>query len=259
MRVFALGCHPDDIEFQMGGTLLHLKDRGCEIHYMTLANGSCGTAVDDREAIIRIRREEARRAATLLGATFHEALVDDLDVFYAPELVARAAAVVREVAPDILLTQPLEDYMEDHMITGRIASTAAFVRGMRNFVTRPPVPPVEKDVTLYHAQPTDNRTRMRRLVRPELCVDVSAVLPRKRELLAQHASQKDWLDRSQGFDSYLNASRDRDAALGGISGFFSHAEGWRRHLHIGYSGREINPLADLLGGLCRVDPSWMGD
>jgi LmbE family N-acetylglucosaminyl deacetylase len=198
-------------------------------------------------------------AAALLGATFHEALTDDLDVFYTPELVARTAAVVREVAPDILLTQPLEDYMEDHMIMGRIASTAAFVRGMRNFVTRPPVPPVEEDVVLYHAQPTGHRTRMRRLVRPEIYVDVSPVLQRKRELLAQHASQKDWLDRSQGYDSYLNASRERDAELGRISGVFSHAEGWRRHLHIGYAARDIDPLADLLGALCRVDPAWAGD
>jgi LmbE family N-acetylglucosaminyl deacetylase len=259
MRILALGCHPDDIEFQMAGTLLHLKDRGCELHYMTLANGSCGTAVDDRETIVRVRREEARRAAALLGATFHEALTDDLDVFYTPELVARTAAVVREVAPDILLTQPLEDYMEDHMITGRIASTAAFVRGMRNFVTRPPRPPVEEDVVIYHAQPTGHRTRMKSLVRPEIYVDVSPVLQRKRELLAQHASQKDWLDRSQGYDSYLNASRERDAELGKISGVFSHAEGWRRHLHIGYAARDIDPLADLLGALCRVDPAWAGD
>lgn len=40
---FAIGAHPDDIEFMMGGTLFLLKEAGFESHYMTVANGSCGT------------------------------------------------------------------------------------------------------------------------------------------------------------------------------------------------------------------------
>ena len=39
----AVAAHPDDIEFYMAGTLLLLKKAGCEIHYMTVANGSCGS------------------------------------------------------------------------------------------------------------------------------------------------------------------------------------------------------------------------
>ena len=30
--VFAIACHPDDIEFVMAGTMLFLKDRGCDVH-----------------------------------------------------------------------------------------------------------------------------------------------------------------------------------------------------------------------------------
>ena len=39
----AIGAHPDDIEFMMAGTLLLLKKAGYEIHYMNVANGSCGS------------------------------------------------------------------------------------------------------------------------------------------------------------------------------------------------------------------------
>ena len=39
---FAVGAHPDDIEFMMAGTLMALKLKGYEIHYMHAANGSCG-------------------------------------------------------------------------------------------------------------------------------------------------------------------------------------------------------------------------
>ena len=43
--ILAVGCHPDDIEFMMAGTLLLLRDRGCDIHYMNVANGNCGSVV----------------------------------------------------------------------------------------------------------------------------------------------------------------------------------------------------------------------
>jgi len=55
MIAFAIGSHPDDLEFMMGGTLLLLKDRGAEVHYLNIANGSCGTEAYSREEIIRNR------------------------------------------------------------------------------------------------------------------------------------------------------------------------------------------------------------
>jgi hypothetical protein len=40
--------------------------------------------------------------------------------------------------------------------------------------------------------------------------------------------------------------------VGRLSGRFEHAEGWRRHLHLGFSAREQDPLADVLGKHCHV-------
>ena len=37
-RVFAIAAHPDDIEFGMSGTMIHLANAGCELHYMNIAN-----------------------------------------------------------------------------------------------------------------------------------------------------------------------------------------------------------------------------
>ena len=36
-------------------------------------------------------------------------------------------------------------------------------------------------------------------------------------------------------------------ALGRMSGEFQHAEGWRRHSHLGFSAVEIDPLGQALG------------
>ena len=80
--VLALAAHPDDIEFMMAGTLALLGRAGCELHEMNIANGSCGTALEDHDAIVARRTEEARDAARTLGAHFHPPIVDDLEIFY---------------------------------------------------------------------------------------------------------------------------------------------------------------------------------
>jgi LmbE family N-acetylglucosaminyl deacetylase len=250
MIVFAIGCHPDDIEFMMGGTLLLLKKKGAELHYMNIANGSCGTQVHTKAEIIRIRREEGIQAAKYLGATYHESLVNDLAVFYTQDLISRVAAKVREVKPDIVLTLSMQDYMEDHMNAARIAVTASFVRTMRNYDTTPATAPTLKDMAIYHSLPYGLTDMMRRPVIPEFYVDVSSVIDEKAEFLAKHTSQKDWLDKSQGLDSYLITMREMSQKVGALSGRFEYAEGWRRHGHLGYSAAVIDPLREALSLLC---------
>jgi len=249
MIVLAVGCHPDDIEFMMGGTLLLLRDRGHALHYLNVANGSCGSPRLDREEIIRVRRGEAQAAARRLGAAYHESLADDLDVFYEQPLIRKVAAVVRDVRPDILLTMSPQDYMEDHMNTCRVAVTAAFVRGMRNYRTDPVRPPVQTDLGLYHALPYGLRDMLGRPVEAAFSVDIATVLEEKKALLACHASQKDWLDQSQGLQSYVTTMEDMSRTVGTRSTRFAFAEGWRRHNPLGYSAAGHDPLRDLLGDL----------
>lgn len=38
-----------------------------------------------------------------------------------------------------------------------------------------------------------------------------------------------------------------------MSGKFRYAEGWKRHLHFGYSAEEIDPLKNALGTLAFID------
>src|SRR5271169_1449581 len=112
-RAIAIGAHPDDIEFHMGGTLLLLREAGYEIHYWTLASGNCGSTQHSGTKTRRVRGQEAREAARVMGAIFHAPLTDDLEIVYTPELLRRAAAVIREVRPQIVLTHSPQDYMED--------------------------------------------------------------------------------------------------------------------------------------------------
>ena len=168
---------------------------------MTLANGSCGTVRHDTGTIIRIRRQESIDAANTIGAEYHESLVNDGEIYYERDTLQRLSAIMREVAPTVVLTHLSKDYMEDHMNTCRLVLSAAFMRGMPNFPVDRQRSSVDSPVTIYHALPYGLRDRLRKPVIPELYVDISDVLSIKREMLAKHVSQKHWLDISQGIDS----------------------------------------------------------
>lgn len=245
-RALAVAAHPDDIEFVMAGTLLLLRDAGYEIHYLNIADGCCGSTVTNRAETARIRRLEAIEACRVAGAVFHESLTRDLEIFYDKPTLARLAAIVRQVAPQIVLTHAPADYMEDHVNACRLAVTAAFTRGMPNFPTEPPTHAVAGPVTVYHAQPHGNCDPLGQPVVPGTFVDVSSKMADKAAMLAAHRSQKQWLDESQGLDSYIHAMRDLMSEVGRMSGRFAYAEGWRKHLHWGFCAADDDPLRSAL-------------
>lgn len=230
----------------MSGTLMRLKDAGYAIHYLNVADGCCGSMRHSREEIARIRREEAIDAAHSIGAVFHESLTADAEIFYDKQTLARLASVVREVAPDIVLTHPPADYMEDHTNTCRLAVTAAFCRGMPNFPVDPPRPPVPGKVAVYHCQPYGNCDPLGEPVRPGMFADVTDLIDRKVDMLARHKSQRDWLDESQGLDSYLEKMKQLCREVGEMTGRYQYAEGWRKHLHLGFCDGSDDPLRDAL-------------
>jgi LmbE family N-acetylglucosaminyl deacetylase len=239
--------HPDDIEFSCAGTLLLLQEVGWTIHLWNLANGGLGGEKHSRDELAKVRMEEARAASRLIGAEYHPPLFDDLAVFYAAPSLARTAAVVREIQPDLIITHSPRDYMEDHQNVCRLIVTAAFSRGMKNFIADPPRESYARPVRIYHAMPHGLNDGLGVPVRPDAFVDIATALPTKRRMLACHSSQKDWLDASQGLGAYLEEMERLAADLGKISGKFAYAEGFLRHSHLGFCPVDYDPLPCFLG------------
>jgi LmbE family N-acetylglucosaminyl deacetylase len=252
---FAIASHPDDIDYMMAGTLVALKNAGYEIHYMNIANGSCGTNQYDRETIIAMRREEAKKSSGIIGAVFHESLCDDLEVFYTKDLLERLIPVVREVNPEIVLTHGPYDYMEDHVNSGRLAVSAAFCRGMVPAPCVPPVPAVNSKVTVYHSMPHSITDALRRPVVPGLFVNVGEAIELKKQMLACHISQGAWLDSSQG-SAFVDDMVKRGRYFGKMSGKYEYAEGWVRHSHIGFCDSGDDPLTAALGGKAMINEAF---
>lgn len=241
----AIAAHPDDIELMMAGTLLLLKNAGYVIHYLNLSSGNVGSIEHDSETTKKIRLEEAKKAAQILGAHFHPPFCNDLEIFYDLKTLKQLAAVIRDVKPNIVLTHSPSDYMEDHTNTCRLAVTAAFARGMQNFETVPSIQAENYDCTIYHALPHTLRDNLRRRIIAGAFVNTASVHETKLEALKAHHSQQSWLDVSQKMNSYLQAMEDISLQVGQMSKKFKHAEGWRRHLHFGFCAPDTDPLKDL--------------
>jgi N-acetylglucosamine malate deacetylase 1 len=244
--VLAIVAHPDDIEYLCAGTLLRLFDLGWDLHYVNLCDGSKGSTTMDRETCARVRLDEARAACKVLGAKLYPPIYPDMEAAYTNENLRRVAAYVRQAKPSIILTHSPIDYMEDHETACRLAVSAAFTHAMPNFETDPPEPIYKDPVTVYHAQPLNNRLPLGEEVKPHFYVDTTRVIDRQIESLACHASQNQWLDESQGVSNYLEQLKTLAREVGSWSGRYEYAEGWRRHNHMGFCGPDDDPLRDAL-------------
>ena len=247
--VLAVGAHPDDVEFNMAGTLCLLVKAGFQAHIFTVSKSDLDSNVLPADEISRIRMKEAERSAAIIGVKHHPGIVRDCMIFYKDDLLRRVTALVREIAPTIILLPSLNDYMEDHMTTARLLVTACFIRGMRNYVTDPPREPISQDVFLYHAQPHLNRDGMRNLVVPELFVDISSEMTTKERMLLCFESQKEWLSETQGLNDIVATMQNACAEVAKMSGLreVKYVEGWRQHNHVGYSRQDLDPLSHILG------------
>lgn len=247
--VLAVFAHPDDIEFRAAGTLLLLARRGWEVHCCNLSSGNLGSSVLTARQTAATRRREAQASARLMGAKWHPPIGEDLLLFYSERAIRQVCALVRKVRPAILLTHPPFDYMEDHTTTCRLAVSGTFARGIPNFRTRPARPPILDAVTIYHAMPHGLCGPLREEWNPERWVDTTSVQRERLAALACHRSQQEWLDTSQGMNSYLAAAAEEARELGRRSRRFRHAEGWARHLHLGFGAASDDPLGAALGRL----------
>ena len=245
--ILALGCHPDDLEFMCAGTLFHLADRGHEIHIGTLCVGDLGTAEKSRVEITKIRLDECRAAAKVLGAMFHSAMLKDTHLEDCNEHRARAVAIVRRVNPDLVITMSPNDYMVDHEVASTLVRNACFLAPIPNYAFGDAVTefPIEHIPALVYMDPMEGKDILGERIAPHFYVDITAQIENKRRMLACHASQREWLRRQHGVDEYLNAMR-RHSALRGKEAGLEYAEAFRQHRGHAY------PQKNLL-------KKWLGD
>jgi len=238
--------HPDDAEILCAGTLIRLADAGWEVHIATLAAGDCGTTTLSREEIARVRKQEAVVAAAQIGATYHCLEEPDVQVVFDRTTNRKAIDLLRQVAPSLLFTHPRHDYMLDHEQTHLLARSAAFAYAAPN-ASELPLVLGSAIPWLYYCDPVEGRDPYTcELVTPSVYVDVSQQMERKEEMLACHASQREWLRSHHGMDEYMDAMRRWSAERGRQAGM-EYAEAFVQHR--GHPFPQSDLLREMFGGI----------
>jgi len=104
-RALAIVAHPDDIEYGLAGAVARWTDEGREIAYLLVTRGEAGIDSMSPEQAARVRSEEQRASAALVGVHDVEFLdYPDGLIEYGVPLRRDIAAAIRRYRPEMVLS-----------------------------------------------------------------------------------------------------------------------------------------------------------
>jgi LmbE family N-acetylglucosaminyl deacetylase len=187
--LLVIGAHPDDCEITAGGFAALTAASGGRVLHVAMTNGDKGHQTLGGATLARIRRDEARAAAGVLGA---ESLVlDNHDGELMPTLEHRyeLIRIIRDFRPDLVLFPRPWDYHPDHRYTSQLAQDALYMVRVPNvcgFHDRLEVDPVAMYVSDKFQKPCPFQA--------DVVIDIERVYEQKLEAIGRHASQMyEWL------------------------------------------------------------------
>jgi len=228
----AIVAHPDDAEFLCSGTLALLHQKGWHIHIATMTAGDCGTKELSREEISSIRKKEAANSARILDSDYDCLEFEDLFITFDKPSIIKVLALVRKVRPQVVFTMSPSCYMLDHEMTSKLVQTACFGGGLVNIET-PGHEPLNYIPHLYYLDAIEGKDKFGKKIDSTTFVDISSVVDVKTDMLACHASQREWLRQHHGMDEYILSMKRQSEERGKEIGV-PFAEGFRQHLGHAY-------------------------
>src|SRR5439155_21159353 len=154
--------------------------------------------------ISNIRRREAAAAAAQIGAHYICAEFRDMAIFNDDRSRRRVTELLRRVRPALVITASPADYHCDHEATSILVRDACFGASAPNYKTGqdPEAQALPAIPHLYFADSVGGVSRFGIVIEPDFFVDVKTTFAIKREMLAKHESQREWLKRQHGIDDY---------------------------------------------------------
>lgn len=189
-EILAIGCHPDDAEEFVGGTLLLLKQVGYSVTLAVMTQGESGSRTVPAAEIIRIRDQEARAAADILGARYVNLGFTDERVFEDDRSTQELVRLIRDVDPAAIFTHPHTlDYMADHKNTGRLVLAAGPAAKHSNYEAGTSSLPIDQLPYLYHWDMQNLVDEGRQFAPVTTVVLINEVINQKIAAMACHISQ----------------------------------------------------------------------
>ena len=127
--------HPGDFVWRAGGAIALHARRGYRVKIVCLSYGERGESQFAwKKAGVKLadvkaqRRDEAERAATILGAEIEFFDAGDYPLRVTPEMLDRTIDIYRELSPSFVLSHALEDpYNFDHPVAAHFAQEARVI------------------------------------------------------------------------------------------------------------------------------------
>lgn len=212
-RIACVFAHPDDETFCAGGTVAKYADAGIRTDLFCATNGDAGrnsgVPVSSREELAKVRQEETRAAARILGietiefADYGDGTLHQLEP---TELIGDIVAFLRRTKPTVVIgfgPEGAPTGHRDHRAMSRAVTAAFFLSNLRTAYPEQGVEGLEPhraERLFYHAWQYPHRDPRLKLesVPATVKVDNRPWLERKRSAFLAHKTQQ------HAYDLFMN-------------------------------------------------------
>ncbi len=115
-KALVIGAHPDDPESMCGGTMLKLKEQGCEVVCVYFTSGEGGIPGKTPQEAAAIRRQEALNACEVMGVRCVFMTQTDGDSQINKERYKEMKDLIDKEKPDMVITHWPIDAHRDHRV-----------------------------------------------------------------------------------------------------------------------------------------------
>ena len=213
--IVAFGAHPEDVELGCAGSILAAVASGKSIGVVDLTQGELGT-----RGSAAIRKEEATKAASILGVSFRKNL-GFRDGFFVNDEAHQLEVIrlLRLHQPEVVLCNAIDDRHIDHAKGSDLVSHACFLSGLSKIVTQDSE---GKNQDAWRPKQVYHYIQWKD-IEPDFVVDISPFIEQKMEVIQAYKSQ--FFDSNSkapqtpiSSKNFLDSVRYRAQNLGRLSG-----------------------------------------
>ena len=221
MKVLCVVAHPDDVEILCAGTLIRYAQEGHQVTMAVFTSGNMGDLLIVPEDLARIREQETREAAAVIGAEVIWGGIMDEHVFPDPAQRRLMIDILRQADPDVILTHSPTDYHPDHRYVSQLVFDSYFQKGLPHIPDQS-VPACRFGHTQVYYM--DNLGGIN--FSPTEYVNITEVFELKKKMLAYHKSQ--FAAMQELADTNLFDMIEVQARFRGFAAGCKYAEGFTR-------------------------------
>ncbi|GIG86984.1 PIG-L deacetylase family protein [Plantactinospora endophytica] len=224
--VLVVSAHAADFVWRAGGAIALSASRGQQVHVLCLTFGEKGESQGlwkqpgmTLDRVKEARRDEAGRAAKVLGADIEFLDVGDYPLRATDELYDSVVTTIRRVNPAVIITHPAKDpYNLDHSLTHEIVLRSRMVAQAAGH-DRDSQPIGAPNVLQFEPHQPEQCGFV-----PNLLLDISPVFERKVEAMRIMGAQGHLV----AYYTDLGVRRGVQAVRNGGAKSISHAEAYQR-------------------------------